>query len=186
MLTEGHAFVGLWLQDEDFSSAAVDDRQLLRKRRDLQDLILVETTLLTHTPPAGFPAATARGGGQVEDDAPAALEVAIDVRRCRRRGIRPMDLGEGRPGGIAPAAPTAPINQPIAPPPSLGDDEKRPPVDEAPETPVGRLERWKRKLLDLTLRNKLLNFKPGTGSVALECVSPELWRTGWRRGTSSG
>ncbi|MFH6780893.1 DUF3320 domain-containing protein [Methylobacterium sp. MA0201] len=180
VLTEGHAFVGLWLQDEDFSSAAIDDMQLLRKRRDLQDLILVDTTFLTHNPPAGFPAATARGSAQVEDDAPAALEVAIDVRRCRRRGIRPMDLGESRPG-IAPT-PTAPINQPIAPPPSLGDDEKRPPVDEAPETPVGRLERWKRKLLDLTLRNKLLNFKSGTGSVALECVSPGALEDGLAAG----
>ena len=169
VLTAGHAFVGVWLQDEDFTSAAVDDMQLLRKRRDLQDLILVETTLLTHNPPGTFKVGTAQGSAQVEDEAPAALEVAIDVRRCRRRGIRPMDLGGAKPGDVAPA-PTQPINQPLGSTP-IFDDEPRAPVDEAPETPVGRVERWKRKLLDLTLRNKLLNFKPGKGSVVLECVS---------------
>jgi hypothetical protein len=65
VLTAGHAFVGVWLQDEDFTSAAVDDMQLLRKRRDLQDLVLVETTLLTHSPPATFKAATVQGSAQV-------------------------------------------------------------------------------------------------------------------------
>ncbi|MER2265587.1 DUF3320 domain-containing protein [Methylobacterium oxalidis] len=170
VLTVGHAFVGLWLRDEDFSSATVDDMQLLRKRRDLQDLLLVETTLLTHNPPASFKVATVQGSSQVEETGPAALEVAIDVRRCRRRGIRPMDLGDGKPTDLTPA-PTAPLNQSLSTPPTF-DEEARPPVDEAPEGPVGRLERWKRKLLDLTLRNKLLNFKPGKGSVALECADP--------------
>lgn len=180
VLTEGHAFVGLWLQDEDFASATVDDMQLLRKRRDLQDLVLVETTLLTHNPPAAFKVAITQGSAQVEDSAPAPLEVAIDVRRCRRRGIRPMDLGDGRPADIAPA-PTAPLNQALSAPPSF-DEEARQPAEEAPETPIGRMERWKRKLLDLTLRNKLLNFKPGKGSVVLECVSPGALEDGLAAG----
>ncbi len=181
VLTAGHAFVGVWLQDDDFASATVDDMQLLRKRRDLQDLVFVETTLLTPDPPATFKVATTQGSVQVEDEAPAALEIAIDVRRCRRRGIRPMDLGDGKPAGIAPA-PTIPLNQMLSAPPSF-EEEARSPVDEAPETPVGRVERWKRKLLDLTLRNKLLNFKPGKGSVSLECASPSALEDGLAAGT---
>ncbi len=130
VLTVGHAFVGVWLQDDDFAIATVDDMQLLRKRRDLQDLVFVETTLLTPEPPATFKVATTQGGVQVEDEAPAALEIAIDVRRCRRRGIRPMDLGDGKPTGIAPA-PTIPLNQTLSAPPSF-EEEARAPVDEAP------------------------------------------------------
>ncbi|KQP49025.1 DUF3320 domain-containing protein [Methylobacterium sp. Leaf108] len=180
VLTAGHAFVGVWLRDEDFAGAAIDDMQLLRKRRDLQDLILVETTLLTRHPPAAFTAAVDRGAAQVEDTAPAALEVAIDVRRCRRRGIRPMDLGEGRAAPVDPA-PAARLHQALSAPPPF-DEEGRAPADEAPETPVGRMERWKRKLLDLSVRNKLLNFKPGKGSVVLKCAAPGALEDGLAAG----
>ncbi len=93
-----------------------------------------------------------------------------------------MDLGDGKPTGIAPA-PTIPLNQTLSAPPSF-EEEARAPVDEAPETPVGRVERWKRKLLDLTLRNKLLNFKPGKGSVSLECASPGALEDGLAAGPS--
>ena len=181
VLTVGHAFVGVWLQDDDFASATVDDMQLLRKRRDLQDLVFVETTLLTSDPPAMFKVATSQGNAQVEDEAPAALEIAIDVRRCRRRGIRPMDLGGSKPTDLTPG-PIVPLNHTLSAPPSF-DEEVRAPSDEAPETSVGRVERWKRKLLDLTLRNKLLNFKPGKGSVVLECVSPGILEDGLAAGT---
>ncbi|NDB22208.1 MAG: DUF4011 domain-containing protein, partial [Proteobacteria bacterium] len=37
------------------------------------------------------------------------------------------------------------------------------------EQPAGRLERWKRRLLDLSMRNKLLNFKVGKGTIELLC-----------------
>ena len=35
---------------------------------------------------------------------------------------------------------------------------------------LDRLEGWKRRLLDLTLRNKLLNFKPGRNAVGIGCA----------------
>ena len=41
------------------------------------------------------------------------------------------------------------------------DPEFLTPLDlPAEDTPEGRLSKWKSKLLDLTLRNRLLNFKP--------------------------
>ena len=54
VLTEGHSFVGVWLMDEDFSNLVVDDAQMLRKRVQLKEIILVETTLLTGSNPARF------------------------------------------------------------------------------------------------------------------------------------
>jgi hypothetical protein len=35
-LTEGHAFVGVWLMDEDFSNPVVDDAQMLRSAFSLR------------------------------------------------------------------------------------------------------------------------------------------------------
>jgi hypothetical protein len=47
--------------------------------------------------------------------------------------------------------------------------ERRPQKD---ERPLDRLESWKRSLLDLTLRNRLLNFKESKTTIAIECPDP--------------
>ena len=107
VLTAGHALVGLWLAEGEVPSALIDDRQTLRKRRDLQELILAETTLLTEEVPASFAAAVANGAAQVDEDATRALDVAVDIRRCRLRGIRPIELGGAVPAGPASAPPSS-------------------------------------------------------------------------------
>ncbi|BAS00914.1 DNA helicase related protein [Blastochloris viridis] len=167
VLTKGHAFVGLWLKDDGFSAAVVDDGQVLRKRRDLDDLIFIETTLLTQTPPARFRQAVEHAAKLLDDGAPSALEFALDVKRARTRGIRPLDLAE-------PASPPAPTERPpvdigLDDAPSFAEDVV---VREAADARLDRLERWKRKLLDLSLRNRLLNFKDGKTAVALDCTVP--------------
>ena len=45
VLTEGHAFAGLWLKDEEFSAPVIDDAQMLRKRVQLEEMLLVEVIL---------------------------------------------------------------------------------------------------------------------------------------------
>ena len=44
--------------------------------------------------------------------------------------------------------------------------------ESGPPTAKTRLEKWQRKLLDLTLRNKLLNFK-GEGRKSVKFFSPD-------------
>ena len=47
--------------------------------------------------------------------------------------------------------------------------------DENPTTPQARIKRWQSKLLDLTLRNRLLNFKDGKQTIPFQCPDvPEL------------
>src|SRR5690606_27350269 len=41
--------------------------------------------------------------------------------------------------------------------------------EERPKTPAGRIDRWQRKLLDLSLRNRLLNFRPTAQTVPVLC-----------------
>src|SRR3546814_6012518 len=45
-------------------------------------------------------------------------------------------------------------------------------TNEKPDTPEGRLDHWKRKLLDLTKRNRLLNLKPSKTAIPLICPDP--------------
>ena len=43
--------------------------------------------------------------------------------------------------------------------------------EQAPETPRGRIERWQLKLLDLSLRNRLLNYRDSKQTLPLRCPS---------------
>lgn len=167
VLTKGHALVGLWLADHEFSQAVIEEPQALRKRRDLQDLILIETTLLCQR--VRFKAAAERGGVQVEEDAEKPFELAVDIKRARLRGIKPLALGDE---GAAPALAIdagPPVEMALSQPPIFIEEEI---VALPDQGQLGRLETWKRKLLDLSLRNRLLNFKPGKGSVRLVCPDP--------------
>jgi very-short-patch-repair endonuclease len=166
VLTTGHAFVGLWLVKEELPAVTIDDMQALRKRRDLEEMIFIETTLLTSDPPTAFAQAVKSGAAQVEDDAERGLEIALDIRRARFRGIRPMDLMDGVQTQITPTR-AEPLKQELGAPPSFVENVS---ISDVAETTGDRLEVWKRKLLDLTLRNKLLNFKPGKATIELECA----------------
>ncbi|MDI4237762.1 DUF3320 domain-containing protein [Bradyrhizobium sp. Arg237L] len=172
VLTEGHAFVGVWLIDEDFSGLVIDDAQMLRKRVQLEEMVMVETTLLTGTHPGRFKQAVDAGGKLIAEDATSPFELAIDVRRARSAKIRPLDLsGSGEPT-ITPAA-AAPIAQEVGEVPQFEEDldKRREPV---PERNLDRLEIWKRSLLDLTLKNRLLNFKDTKSSIAIECADAPM------------
>ncbi|MFD1330583.1 DUF3320 domain-containing protein [Methylopila musalis] len=166
VLTTGHAFVGLLLAKDELPAVMIDDMQALRKRRDLEEMIFIETTLLTSDPPAAFARAVESGSDQVEDDAERGLEIALDIRRARYRGIRPMELSDGAQPPIA-SAPAEPLKQELGAAPSFVETLA---IADVAETTGDRLEVWKRKLLDLTLRNKLLNFKPGKATIELECA----------------
>lgn len=170
VFTRGHAFAGVWLKPEEFSTTVVDDVTALRKRLKLKELVLFETTLVTQRPPVPFGRATERGADQVAEGKDDTFELAIDVRRARLQRIKPIASPEN-------AQPTAPIE------PSLDDDA---PLDEAPDLPEedphevdeskldpkDRLARWQRKLLDLSLRNNLLNFRAAKKALKLNAPDP--------------
>jgi hypothetical protein len=71
--------------------------------------------------------------------------------------------------------------------PSPGDENARPPGAAAPPAgaaaaPVSdafrrRAERWKSDLLDVTRRNRAINYKSGRSSLALPAVPDDLWET---------
>jgi very-short-patch-repair endonuclease len=169
-LTEGHSFVGIWLVDEDFSSLVIDDPQMLRKRVQLEEMVVVETTLLTGSHPARFKQAVEAARKLIAEDAASPFELAVDVRRARSAKIRPLDLSGSAEPAIRPIAATV-TAQEVGEIPQFEEDldRRREPV---PERNLDRLEVWKRNLLDLTLRNRLLNFKDSKSTIAIECPDP--------------
>lgn len=167
ILTKGHAFVGVWLQPVEFAALATDECAALRRRFDLDDLVVFETTLATQSSPASFSQAMAAARRQIAEEADASFELAIDVRRARMQKIRP--LGVAIANRVAePEAPSVIEGLEAAPALPAFDVE----ITEDAQTPSGRILQWQRKLLNLTTSNNLLNLRDGKTVIKLLCPDP--------------
>lgn len=167
VFTKGHAFAGVWLKPEEFSTTVVDDVTALRKRVKLKELVLFETTVVTHRPAPSFSYAVQLGAQQISEDKEEAFELAVDIRRARLQRIKPLASAEARTAAEAVDPP--PTLEPVFDEaPDLPDDDAFTEPDPATLNPEDRLARWQRKLLDLSLRNNLLNFRSGKKALKLE------------------
>ena len=170
LIVKGHAFAGVWLKDECFQEPATDEPLRIRKRVDLNEICVFDPTCATTRPPPGFNIAVQEGKHRLDN--PADFLCAIDIRRARHGRIRPLPELVPRKDAVLPAyAPTTTIDDEVPCIPDLGDEPESKPttVSEPPETPVARLERWRRKLLDLSLRNRLINFRDTKKTIPLFC-----------------
>ena len=170
-LPKGHALVGVWLQPESLSTIVIDDAETLRKRVDLKELLLIETTCVTSHPPPSFSMALREAGRTVGADDDATFCAAVDIRRARAHQITPLALKSNAPGlEVGGTAATAEL--PLEQAPALPDFDDADAGEDRTRTPESRLERWQRKLLDLTLRNPLLNHRSTQTSLKIVCPDP--------------
>ncbi|BCL74998.1 hypothetical protein JHS3_07340 [Jeongeupia sp. HS-3] len=167
LLTKGHAFVGVWLQPQEFSQLITDEASAVRKRIELNELLVFETTLATQAIPPSFSQAVEAAKRQVNDDD---FIMAIDLRRARMQRIRPLALFGQR----------FQFDQSVAENPVSIDALEEAPllpsfdveIQIEPDSPASKLNLWRRKLLDLTTRNRLLHLPDGAKCVRLIC--PDL------------
>lgn len=172
IFTRGHSFVGLWLRDEEFSTAVVDDITALRKRLKLQEMLVFETTLAAQGTVVAFSQAIANANRQLSEEEEDKFELVVDVKRARMSRIKPLALAQ--PVIDQPSSPEEP--EPVITvedPPDLPDVVTAD-VPTAELDPKDRLARWQRRLLDLSLRNALLNFRQGRRSLLLDVDAPAL------------
>ncbi|SEH33968.1 DUF3320 domain-containing protein [Magnetospirillum fulvum] len=171
VFTKGHVFAGLWLRPEEFTTSVIDDITSLRKRIKLDEMLVFETTLVAQRPVATFGQAVERGSRLLSEAETDNFILAVDVRRARLQRIRPLASADGVAGSLGePVAFEDPREVPFEAAPVLASDRSWA-ADVVPTTPQGRLARWQRKLLDLSLRNSLLNFK--VGKKAIRLVTPD-------------
>ncbi len=78
---EGHAYAGVWLEEDCFADAILYDPLQLRKRIDLREICVFETTLLTSDQPVSFQQAVDAGRRKLGEEG--AFRFAVDVRRAR-------------------------------------------------------------------------------------------------------
>lgn len=174
LFKEGHAWVGIWLVESSLALPIIDCAQTIRKRVASGELLMLESTHLTHKFSPTMKHSKDSADEYLEEGS-TTFQYAVDIKRAREAHIRPMKsnviIGKSQ---IADADSSA-IGSDIEDMPQL------PPIDpgllepievEASQTPQGRLNNWKSKLLDLTLRNKLLNFKPSRKFLKIVTHSP--------------
>jgi very-short-patch-repair endonuclease len=166
ILTKGHAFVGAWLQPQEFASLLTDEAAAVRKRVELKDIVVFETTLATNAHAPGFSVAVEHATRQLTNED---FIAAMDVQRARMQRIRPLALGSGV---AAPDPNTEVVStfESLEQAPSLPGFDVETAVE--PDTPAGKLELWRRKLLDLTTRNRLLHVPESAKAIRLICPDP--------------
>jgi very-short-patch-repair endonuclease len=166
VLVKEHAFCGVWLDEQSFLDPTLEDGALFTKRVELGEILVFDPTLASTRPQPGFEAAVQAARERLAD--PAEFGFVVDVARSRRGGVRPLPL---RAHGIDASA-----DDEAAPSPSESEPTLHLPgrasAGDAVETPADRIERWKRRLLDLTARNRLLNFKSTKKTLPIAFAAP--------------
>lgn len=182
-LPQGHAVVGVWLQPEELTTIVIDEAETLRKRIQLKELLLIETTYVTSHPAPPFSKAVAAATEVVSADKDNTFNAAIDIRRARAHRITPLGRKSGQPAESTEAKDSGRVELTLEEAPALPDFDDGVEKEALPETPAGRLERWQRKLLDLSARNPLLNHKSTKTSLHLICPEPGLLEDKLAEGT---
>jgi very-short-patch-repair endonuclease len=169
----GHCFVGAWLVEKTFRNLIERDITEVRKAIAARELIVFETTLITGRPPSTFSDARNTAESAIASSKEDQFVAAIDFMRARMAQIRPLASHDRNVNEQIQRAQNIRVVLPL---PKVPDFSQLPTdnAEEKPTTPAGRIERWQRKLLDLSLRNRLLNFKPSKQSVPLFCPNIPL------------
>ena len=170
--TKGHALCGVWLQPQHLPALTEDSCLEIRKHIPPKDLILFETTMVVSEPPSSFSKAIAEGTRRVSEELEYDFVYALDIKQARRQQITP--LGSAIKAAQFTGTTEAPVNFAVEAAPSLPGFDFGIDVEKKPDTPDTRLDQWKRKLLDLTKRNRLLNLKPSKTAIRLYCADPAV------------
>ncbi|MGX9856405.1 DUF3320 domain-containing protein [Limimaricola variabilis] len=166
LFSEGHAWTGVWLTPRDFGQLTEPDVMTVRKAIDAREFVTMETTLLTKRPTIGFEQAVGAGRDLTTERNEHSFLLAVDICRARVARIRPLASHNIETTPDAEQIEAAP---PALPKPLTFDFLPGDLVDEEPKTPQDRISRWQRKLLDLSLRNRLLNFRDTKQTLPFIC-----------------
>jgi hypothetical protein len=165
IMMKGHIFAGVWLVEESFADIVTDDPSQLEKRmsKGIHELIVVECTAMCAGKISSFDEAVTLAEHHVSDYENFAF--AIDVRRARSMGIRPLPIRIKTDAGFK----------------VMHEDRKEKDITSAPET-IGetfnlsysgekkqatKQTQWERKLLDMSMRNMLINLRMTKAIVPL-------------------
>lgn len=168
VLTEKHAFAGGWLIEETFPDSVNDDPSLLTKRMadGINEIMLVETNCMHAGIHIEFDQACEAALERMRDSSK--FEMVIDVQRARYGRVRPLPLRVVRNGAYEIIEDSPAEERAADDPAQLRNTEIVKSVD---HIDVSKQTIWERKLLDLSLRNQLLNTRMTKSTLQLMTVN---------------
>ena len=168
MIHKEHAYIGCWLEEKSFAECVQDDVSALLKRtaEGIDEIAIAECTVMTAGKNVSFEDAckTAKELLAKEGD----FRMAIDVERCRGGNIRPLPARVLENGTYTIVSYDTVLEEAAAPK-ELSTAGRGATVTENTMT---KQKLWERKLLDLSLRNTLLNFRVTKAGIQLMVDDP--------------
>lgn len=167
VIIKGHAFAGAWLVNDCFADSTNDDISLLTKRMadGINEIVVVEATCMNAGQRGSFDDAVKAAANHLlkEDD----FLLFLDVKRSRFSGVRPLPLRVPTQNGWEIVEPQVAERTQQSPEDIIAGVK----LNYAASIDVSRQRLWERKLLDLSLRNNLLNLRITKTTVQLISVN---------------
>lgn len=157
ILTKGHIFSGVWLEQLSFPEPVQDDPSVVTKRlaAGVNEIAVIETTCVVNGNTATFDEARAIAEHNLIGTDP--VECIIDVHRARISGIMPLPQRVHNTTGWHIEHDSIKDENKVTAPKAIdGIIDVR---AGSTEQNIPKLMQWERKLLDLGLRNNLINLR---------------------------
>ncbi|WP_310620560.1 DUF4011 domain-containing protein [Flexibacterium corallicola] len=174
LFTNTHCYCGFWLLDTGFSGAMEKDPLELRKALSARELIVFDPSFVSHWPAEPFPKAVIEAQKYLEENGEHSFVGAIDIAQARSYGIMPLEASNSSNPQPSEADDRQNANPlPLPKPPGYADLPIET-IEVSTQSPKDRVARWQNKLLDLSLRNRLLNFKATKQTIPFFCADLSL------------
>jgi len=168
IIINGHAFVGAWLINETFADSINYDVSLLKKRtaQGINEIVLVEATCMNAGMMQAFDESINRANYRLVNEEEFIL--FVDVKRSRFSGIKPLPQRVKTVSGwkIIEEEVTE-IRENLIPENIIDVGTTK--LSENNQFTKQKL--WERKLLDLSLRNNLLNLRTTQSTIQLLSIN---------------
>lgn len=164
--TRAHAFIGIMLKDEGLNRAVTESVSRLRNLMELGELLVLETTALGRSEKGATSFDEAKLIAEAKLSSCDDFELAYDITQIWSQGIQPINsiqeeltenvlsekLPEDKDAKYLPEQTAADLEEEE----SLVSSRKR-----------TRMENWQLKLLDLSMRNNLLNCRVDRNQISI-------------------
>ncbi|OBF48777.1 DUF4011 domain-containing protein [Mycolicibacterium monacense] len=164
-LVDGHAFTGFMLNEESLAHTSLTETNTMVNLFESNRAIAVEAIYYEQGPEGSFRSAVEAARRHFAN--PASLRAVIDVSTARRDGVRPLPTAFDDTPEEEKVEQTASTSALLDLPPELKGHASGDTVLDVADTSPARVKKWKRSLLDLSTRNRLLNLRPSAQVVDL-------------------